>query len=151
MCADKTLRQNGVMRRVKSYQPASAHMRRMLVWLVAALLFGQSFGALHRIVHAPVNPVVPTSARVAQGPDGGRTPAGQSVLARWFGAHSANDCALIDHALQPTPPAVSLLPAVPVAFAAVLSAAMAGLMPAGCLSFFQARAPPALLVRTSSL
>ncbi len=32
-------------------QPIGAVACRLMWWLIAALLFGQSFGALHRVVH----------------------------------------------------------------------------------------------------
>ena len=141
----KLLRQNAPMRRASPFKPASRATCRLLLWLVAALLFSQSFASVHRIVHAPGSHVALAQLTVAKTGDAAVPAPATSTLSRWFGLHSASDCALIDHALQPTPPtAPALLPA-PSVVAALPPPAMAGIVPTGSLSAFEARAPPSLL------
>ena len=123
----------------------------LMWWLIAALLFGQSFGALHRVVHLPAGEAVWGARATPQPSAKPVAPAEHSTLAHWFGSHSANDCALIDHVLQPSPTSATAPPPAPVLVAAAPPLAPVGVMPAGRASFFRARAPPLLLARTPSL
>ncbi|MEP6557136.1 MAG: hypothetical protein ABJB17_01545 [Burkholderiales bacterium] len=132
------------MRRAQPIKPASPATCRLLIWLVAALLFGQSFGAIHRIVHAPGSHFALAQQSATQAGVG--QAAGASPLVKWFGIHSASDCALIDHALQPTPSTAPVLLPAPVLLSASPPLAMEGIVPAGCRSSFDARGPPSLLL-----
>ncbi len=130
------------MRRIQPTKPANPATCRLLLWLIAALLFGQSFGSIHRIVHASGrdSALMPPVAVVAET----NPSVGKSSLAHWFGGHGAGACALIDHALQPTPPAVPALLAAPALVAALPPAAMPDIVPASQPSPFEARGPPSL-------